>query len=73
MIFRRSSDGPDVILVDTSWFSTDYLAHQLTTRGARVQLIFPDRGSAEAMGRDLMADEPATRVHAAGYRQGLTL
>ena len=36
MVFRRASDGPDVILVDTRWFSTDYLAHQLSSRGARV-------------------------------------
>jgi hypothetical protein len=36
VIFRRGGDGPDVILVDTRWFSTDYLAHQLASRGARV-------------------------------------
>lgn len=36
VIFRRADDGPNVILVDTRWFSTDYLAHQLASRGARV-------------------------------------
>jgi len=36
VIFSRADDGPDVILVDTRWFSTDYLAHQLARRGARV-------------------------------------
>lgn len=35
-MFRRANDGPDVILVDTRWFSTDYLAHQLARRGVRV-------------------------------------
>ena len=42
-------------------------------RGAGIRLIFPDRGVAEAMGRDLMADESADRVRAAGYQQGLRL
>ena len=42
MIFRRAEgDGPDVILVDTNWFSTDYLAHQLASRGARVHAFTP--------------------------------
>ncbi len=37
MIFRRAGSGdPDVILVDTRWFSTDYLAHKLASRGIRV-------------------------------------
>jgi NTE family protein len=48
-------------------------ASAIRARGARVQLVFPDRSSAETMGRDLMADEPAARVHAAGYQQGLVL
>jgi NTE family protein len=48
-------------------------ASAVRAKGARIQLVFPDRGSAETMGRDLMADEPAARVHAAGYQQGLKL
>jgi hypothetical protein len=38
---RAGDDGPDVILVDTTWFSTDYLAHQLASRGARVHAFTP--------------------------------
>lgn len=48
-------------------------ASAIRARGARVQLVFPDRGSAEAMGRDLLAHESADAVRAAGYRQGLSL
>jgi hypothetical protein len=37
VIFRRAGgNGPDVVLVDTRWFSTDYLAHELASRGVRV-------------------------------------
>lgn len=40
MTFRRSEgDDFDVILVDRMGFTTDYLAHQLTRRGARVHLF----------------------------------
>lgn len=39
MIFRRSGSGPDIILVDRMCLTTDYLAHQLASRGARVHLF----------------------------------
>jgi hypothetical protein len=42
MIFRRAEgDSLDIILVDTLGITTDYLAHQLTRRGARVHLFTP--------------------------------
>jgi hypothetical protein len=42
VIFRRpGGDGPDVILVDTAWFQTNFLAHQLASRGARVHAFTP--------------------------------
>jgi hypothetical protein len=42
VIFRRASgDGPDVILVDTTWFPADFVAHQLASRGARVHAFTP--------------------------------
>ena len=40
MTFRRAEgDGLDIILVDRMGFTTDYLAHQLTSRGARVHMF----------------------------------
>jgi hypothetical protein len=42
MIFRRSGGDPlDIILVDRMDLTTDYLAYQLTRRGARVHLFTP--------------------------------
>ena len=42
MIFRRAEgDGLDIILVDTLGITTDYLAYQLASRGARVHLFTP--------------------------------
>jgi hypothetical protein len=42
VIFRRArGDGPDVILVDTTWFPADLLAYQLASRGARVHAFTP--------------------------------
>ncbi len=44
MVFGRSrdrSEGPDVILVDTTWASVDFLAHQLAKRGLRVHAFTP--------------------------------
>jgi hypothetical protein len=42
VIFRRAgSDGPDIILVDTTWFPADLLAYQLASRGARVHAFTP--------------------------------
>lgn len=38
---RRSGSGPDIILVDRMCLTTDYLAHQLASRGARVHLFTP--------------------------------
>jgi len=46
-------------------------ASVLIGRGAQVRLLTPDRSAADAMGRDLMADQPAAPTLAAGYRQGL--
>jgi NTE family protein len=48
-------------------------AATLARRGAHVQIIAPDRDSAAAIGRDLMASEPAAEILAAAYRQGLTI
>lgn len=45
----------------------------LRTRGAHVRHIGPSGDAAELMGRDLMDPGPAERVHAAGYRQGVTI
>jgi hypothetical protein len=39
MIFGRRGSGPDIILVDRMCLTTDYLAHQLASRGARVHLF----------------------------------
>lgn len=36
MVFRRGGDGPDVILVDSHWYTADYLAYQLARHGLRV-------------------------------------
>ena len=44
MVFGTSkgrSGGPDVILVDATWASVDFLAHQLTKRGLRVHAFTP--------------------------------
>jgi hypothetical protein len=42
MILRRAGgDAPDVILVDRMSHTTDYLAYQLASRGARVHLFTP--------------------------------
>jgi NTE family protein len=48
-------------------------AAALKARGARVDMISPDRGSAAAIGRDLMADAHRDETHGAGYQQGLAL
>ena len=48
-------------------------ASALKARGARVHMISPDRGSAAAIGRDLMADAHLDETHATGYQQGLGL
>lgn len=39
MIFGRTGSGPDIILVDRMCLTTDYLARQLASRGARVHLF----------------------------------
>jgi NTE family protein len=46
-------------------------ALSLRGRGARVATIAPSRECAAAMGGDIMATEPRTRVLSAGHRQGL--
>lgn len=38
---RDRSGGPDVILVDTTWASVDYMAYQLVKRGLRVHAFTP--------------------------------
>jgi hypothetical protein len=38
---RGRSGSPDVILVDTTWASVDFLAHQLVKRGLRVHAFTP--------------------------------
>jgi NTE family protein len=43
----------------------------LRRRGASVRTVAPNAECAAAMGNNFMADEPRTRVLAAGYRQGL--
>jgi NTE family protein len=48
-------------------------AAALRARGARVVTVGPDAGSVAAIGRNLMAHAPRSRVHAAGYAQGLRL
>ena len=45
----------------------------LRRRGALVESVGPDAGAAKEMGVNLMAVEPAQRVLAEGYRQGLEL
>lgn len=37
----RAGDGPDVILMDTSWDCTDFLAYQLAKRGIRPHAYTP--------------------------------
>jgi len=43
MVFgtSRGRSGPDVILVDTTWGSVEFLAHQLARRGLRVHAFTP--------------------------------
>jgi NTE family protein len=48
-------------------------AAQLRSRGARVRIIGPDAGAAEAMGEDFMSSGPVAEVLAAGFRQGRAL
>ena len=48
-------------------------AMALRRRGASVRTLGPSAASAEEMGLDLMDRGRATRVLAAGYRQGLEL
>jgi hypothetical protein len=38
---RGRSEGPDVILVDTTWGSVDFMAYQLAKRGLRVHAFTP--------------------------------
>jgi NTE family protein len=45
----------------------------LKRRGAEVRVIAPDRGSARAMGEDLMNPRRSDRALTAGYRQGQEL
>ncbi|HWF55083.1 MAG TPA: patatin-like phospholipase family protein [Solirubrobacteraceae bacterium] len=45
----------------------------LRRRGAAVQTVSPDLGTAAAMGQNLMDREPRARVLAAGYQQGRRL
>jgi NTE family protein len=45
----------------------------LRRRGARVDVVNPDRGSAGAMGSNLMDSRPRARVIEAGYEQGRRL
>ncbi|MFL5822514.1 MAG: patatin-like phospholipase family protein [Solirubrobacteraceae bacterium] len=45
----------------------------LKRRGAQVESVHPDAGSAEAMGVNLMDRRPSRRVLEAGYGQGLAL
>jgi NTE family protein len=45
----------------------------LRRRGAAVRTVAPNAECAAAMGSNFMADEPRTRVLAAGYRQGLRI
>ncbi|WP_249020867.1 patatin-like phospholipase family protein [Conexibacter sp. S30A1] len=48
-------------------------AAALRGHGAKVELITPDRASAQAIGADLMAADGLDATLAAGYRQGLHL
>jgi len=48
-------------------------AQTLRARGAHVQTIGPDAGSAEAIGPSLMEPLSAVQALAAGYRQGTRL
>jgi NTE family protein len=48
-------------------------AQALRARGARVQVIGPDRSSIAAIGSDLMDRSQRDAARAAGYAQGLTL
>jgi hypothetical protein len=45
----------------------------LRRRGAAVKTVAPNTECAAAMGSNFMAEEPRTRVLAAGYRQGLLI
>ncbi|HEV2812536.1 MAG TPA: patatin-like phospholipase family protein [Solirubrobacteraceae bacterium] len=45
----------------------------LRARGAHVRIVGPSGDAADLMGTNLMDPGPATRVHAAGYRQGQNL
>jgi NTE family protein len=58
---------------NTSKSVTALEATILRTRGASVSVIGPDSPAVMAIGTDLMAPAPRTRVLASGYRQGLEL
>jgi NTE family protein len=48
-------------------------ARALESRGARVANVAPDRGSAAAMGSNLMDPRPRAEVRSAGFAQGRAL
>jgi len=58
---------------NTSKSVTALEATILRTRGASVSVIGPDSPAVMAIGTNLMAPAPRTRVLASGYRQGLEL
>ncbi|MGH2843832.1 MAG: patatin-like phospholipase family protein, partial [Solirubrobacteraceae bacterium] len=66
-----SSDGPLALWIRAASRAAALLeAAALRGRGAHVQLLVPDAGSAAAIGRDPMAVEPLAAILAAGYAQG---
>jgi NTE family protein len=57
----------------TSRAATLVEAAVISGRGAYVQIVAPDRESATLIGRSPIAQEPAAKILAAGYQQGLAL
>ena len=70
---RTPPRGPMAAVRAASRVAVELELQLLRRRGARVTHVAPDGPAAEAIGENLMATEPATRVLAAGFAHGRAL
>ncbi len=70
---RASITTPAAAIVPWSRTVAAAEALLLRRRGARVRVVHPDRGSADAMGSNFMDSRPRARVIEAGFEQGRRL
>jgi len=61
-------DGPRIAMIDTG--AKHSIVENLRRRGATVDIVGPDAGSAHAIGGDLMNPSRRPGVLAEGFRQG---